>query len=94
MSFLVYDLVFLGIFILLLGIFLYRKRKGCKERRIIASIQDKMGVNLIHKVGKKYQKTLKVLSYVSVTIGYILMVGSSYMWLERLSGYMSFKAQL
>ena len=74
MSFLVYDLVFLGIFILLLGIFLYRKKKDVKRDGLLLLYRTKWGINLIHRVGKKYQKTLKVLSYVSITIGYILMV--------------------
>ena len=32
------------------------------------------GVKLIHRIGEKYQKTLKVLSYISIGLGYILMV--------------------
>jgi membrane-associated protease RseP (regulator of RpoE activity) len=78
MSFLVYDLVFLGIFILLLGIFLYRKRKGVKRDGLLLLYRTKWGINLIHRIGKKYQKTLKVLSYISVTVGYALMVGVLY----------------
>lgn len=79
MSFLVYDLVFLGIFILLLGIFLYRKRKSVKKEGLLLLYRTKWGINLIHRIGKKYQKTLKVLSYVSITIGYALMAGVLYM---------------
>jgi membrane-associated protease RseP (regulator of RpoE activity) len=78
MSFLVYDLVFLGIFILILGIFLYRKRKGVKREGLLLLYRTKWGINLIHRIGKKYQKTLKVLSYVSITIGYALMAGALY----------------
>ncbi len=78
MSFLVYDLIFLGIFILLLGTFLYRKRKGVKREGLLLLYRTKWGINLIHKTGEKYQKTLKVLSYISVTLGYILMAGALY----------------
>ncbi len=79
MSFLVYDLIFLGIFILVLGIFLYQKRKGVKREGLLLLYRTKWGINLIHRIGKKYQKTLKVLSYVSITIGYALMAGVLYM---------------
>lgn len=75
MSFLAYDLTLLGVFIIFLGIFLYRKRKTVKRDGILLLYRTSWGVKLIHRVGEKYQKTLKVLSYVSVTIGYGLMAG-------------------
>ncbi len=73
MSFLAYDLTLLGVFVVLLGIFLYRKRKDVKKDGILLLYRTSWGIKLIHRVGEKYQKTLKVLSYVSVTMGYALM---------------------
>ncbi len=78
MSFLVYDLTLLGIFVIFLGIFLYRRRKTVKREGLLLLYRTSWGVRLIHRVGEKYQKTLKVLSYVSVTIGYLLMAGAIY----------------
>lgn len=79
MSFLVYDLTFLGIFVVLLGIFLYRKRKNLKREGLLLLYKTSWGVKLIHRVGKKYNKTLKVLSYVSIGLGYVLMAGVLYL---------------
>lgn len=79
MSFLVYDLTFLGIFLLFLGIFLYIKRKNLKREGLLLLYKTNWGIKLIHHVGEKYQKTLKVLSYASVTLGYLLMAGVLYL---------------
>ncbi len=37
------------------------------------------GIKLINHIGKKYKKTLKVLSYVSIITGYLLMAGVFYL---------------
>ncbi|MDD5699699.1 MAG: site-2 protease family protein [Candidatus Nanoarchaeia archaeon] len=79
MSFLAYDLVLLGIFVISLGIFLIRKRKEVKKEGLLLLHKTKWGVNLIHKVGEKHQKALKVLGYVSITLGYMLMAGMIYL---------------
>jgi len=79
MSFLIYDLTLLGIFIILLGIFLFRKRHNLKREGLLLLYKTSWGIKLIHRVGEKYKKTLKVLSYVSVTIGYLLMTGALYL---------------
>ncbi len=42
--------------------------------------KTKWGVRLINSVGKKYKKTLKTLSYISISIGYILMLGILYLF--------------
>jgi len=78
MSFLVYDLSFLVIFILFVSLFLYRNKHNIKKEGLLILYKTKWGINLINRVGKNYQKTLKILSYVSIGIGYILMVGGVY----------------
>ena len=79
MSFLVYDLVLLGIFVLVLGIFLYRKRKEVKRDGLLLLHKTKWGVNLIHKLGNRHERGLKVLGYFSIALGYILMAGMIYL---------------
>jgi membrane-associated protease RseP (regulator of RpoE activity) len=79
MSFLVYDLVLLGIFLLALGIFLFIRRKHVKKEGLLLLYRTKWGINLIHRVGKRHQKLLNFLSYVSITLGYLLMAGVLYM---------------
>jgi len=91
MSFLVYDLVLLGIFVAVLGAFLYRKRKELKRDGLLLLHKTTWGVNLIHRTGEKYKRTLKFLSYISVSLGYLLMAGMIYLvgkivWIYVLHG--------
>lgn len=79
MSFLVYDLILLGIFAILLGIFLFRKRKELKREGLVLLHKTKWGINLIRRVGERHEKGLKVLGYISVTLGYLLMAGMIYL---------------
>lgn len=79
MSFLVYDLILLGVFAVLLGIFLFRKRKELKREGLLLLHKTKWGVNLIRKIGGKYRKTLKFLGYISITLGYMLMASMIYL---------------
>ncbi|MEK6945860.1 MAG: site-2 protease family protein [Nanoarchaeota archaeon] len=79
MSYIVYDLVLLGIFIIAVGSFLYRKRENLKKEGLLFLYRTEWGIKLINKVGNKYKKTLKVLSYVSVTLGYLLTIGILYL---------------
>ncbi len=73
------DITLLVLFIIFLSIFLYRKKKNLKKEGLLFLYKTKWGMRIIDKVGKKYKKTLKVLSYVSIFIGYILMVSVLYL---------------
>lgn len=79
MNFLVYDLALLGLFLTFLAIFLYRRRKTVKKEGLLLLYRTSWGIKLIHRIGEKYQKTLKVLSYISVSVGYLLMAGMLYL---------------
>ncbi len=78
-SFVKYDIILLAVFLVFLGIFLYRKRKEVKREGLLLLHKTKWGVNLIHRTGEKYKKTLKFLSYISIGLGYILMAGMVYL---------------
>ena len=77
-DFLIYDLVLLFLFVVLLFLFLYRGRKNLKKEGLLLLYKTSWGIKLIDKIGKKYKKTLQVLSYVSVGLGYLLMAGALY----------------
>ncbi|MBW6442459.1 M50 family metallopeptidase [Patescibacteria group bacterium] len=79
MSFLVYDLIFLGFFLTVSIIFLYKKKKNIKKDGLFYLYRANWGINLINRIGKKYQKTMKVLSYACITCGYMLMIGMFYL---------------
>jgi len=73
MNFIIFDLIFLVIFILLATIFLYKNKKNLAKDGPFLLYRTKWGIKLIEKVGTKYQKTLQFLSYISIIVGYILM---------------------
>jgi len=50
-----------------------------KKEGLLLLYKAGWGVRLIEKVGNKYQKTLQFLSYISVTLGYLLMAGVIYL---------------
>jgi membrane-associated protease RseP (regulator of RpoE activity) len=79
MKLIVYDLGLLVLFVLFVGIFLYRKRKNLQKQGLLFLYRTSWGIKLINKVGNKYKKTLKFLSYVSISVGYLLMIGILYM---------------
>lgn len=74
MNFMFLDIALLIIFISLTGFFLYNNRKKLKKEGMLFLYHTKWGTKLIEKTGKKYKKILKPASYVSVFIGYILMI--------------------
>lgn len=83
MSFLIYDLSFLVLFILFMAIFLSIKKKNLKREGIFMLLyRTSVGIKFIDYVGKKHKKTLKILSYLVVGMGYILMIISIYFLIQ------------
>ncbi len=79
MNFFLFDIFFLIFFVLFVSLFLYFNKKNVKKEGLLFLYRAKWGIKLIKKVGEKYQKTLKFLSYVSIGLGYILMAGGIYL---------------
>ncbi len=73
MNFIVYDIFLLIVFAIVVSGFLYKNRANLKKDGLLFLYKASWGIKLINYVGNKYTKTLKVLSYVSIAIGYILM---------------------
>ena len=73
MSFIVYDLILLGIFVSLTSIFLYKNKKNLQREGLLILYRTNWGIKLIEKVGKENPKTMKFLSYVVIMMGYLLM---------------------
>lgn len=80
MSFLAYDIGFLVLFAITVGILLYKNRKHVKKEGLMLIYRTNWGIKLIERIGKKYKKLLDVLSYISVTVGYLLMAGIIYLF--------------
>lgn len=75
MNFIVYDIALLVIFVVCTSIFLYLKRKNLKREGLLFLYKTKIGVKIINKIGNKYKKSLNILSYISIFLGFLLMVG-------------------
>ena len=82
MGFLIYDLTLLVIFAILVLLFLYKKRSEIKREGLLLLYRTEWGIKLINLIGKKYKKTLKVFSYISITSGYILMILATYLFVK------------
>jgi membrane-associated protease RseP (regulator of RpoE activity) len=80
MSFIIYDIMLLILFAIFASIFLYVKRKNLKREGLLFLYRTKWGIKLIDYIGKKCNKGLKILSYVSIGLGYILMLGMLYLF--------------
>lgn len=78
MSFYMYDIGFLVLFCLIVGIFLYKKRANLKREGIMYLYRTKVGIKFINYIGTKYKKTISVLSVLGVISGYILMSSMVY----------------
>jgi len=80
MSFIIYDIILLIIFAIFVSAFLYRRRENIKKEGFLLLYKTNWGVRLIERIGKKYEKLLNFLSYVSVIVGFILMGAMVYLF--------------
>lgn len=92
MNFTGYDIIFLIIFLILISVFLYINRKNLKRDGWLFLYRTKWGMKKIDHIGKKYKKTLKVLSYVSITCGYFLMGFMLYLFGKMVYLYVAYPA--
>jgi len=65
-SFLVYDLVLLFIFIVF---FLHTRKKNIQREGLLILYKTSWGIKLIDYLGKRHPKTLRVLSWISIVTG-------------------------
>jgi len=78
-NFIAIDLGLLVLFIVITSIFLYNKRKNLAQDGWLMLYRTKNGLKLINYFGKNYKKTLKFLSYISIGMSYVLMIGITYL---------------
>jgi len=82
MDFVFYDIIFLVFFAIFISIFLYTRKKNIKKEGLLLLYKTSWGIKLINRIGKKYKKTLKILSYVSIILGYFLMITMIYFFIK------------
>lgn len=91
MDFTIYDIILLVAFVIFVSIFLYLRRKNLKREGLLFLYKTSLGIKIINHVGKKYKKLLNVLGYLSIALGFLLMVGVLYffgkiMWIYIFQG--------
>lgn len=79
MSLIFYDLTFLVAFAIFVSIFLYSRKHNLKREGLLFLYKTTWGIKLINYLGEKNEKVFRVLSYISITIGYILMASMIYL---------------
>jgi membrane-associated protease RseP (regulator of RpoE activity) len=89
MSFIIYDLVLLAIFISLISLFLYKNKKNLKKDGLLILYRTSWGLKLIERTGKKNPRLMKFLSYVSIITGYLLMSFGVYFFIRVIWIYLS-----
>jgi membrane-associated protease RseP (regulator of RpoE activity) len=74
MSFVLYDLTFLSLFIILGAIFLYKRKQRLDRQGLLYLYRTKIGLKIIESTSKKYEKILRPLQYIILLSGYALMI--------------------
>lgn len=82
MSFLIYDISLSVLFVIFVSIFLYKRRKKLKREGLLFLYRTKRGIKLIDYIGNRCKRTLKVLSYISIVLGYFLMGAMFYLFIR------------
>ena len=78
MDFTTYDIILLVVFAIFVAIFLYRHRKNIKREGLLLLYKTRVGVRIIERIGNKYKKTLSVLGWISIVLGFLLMLAMLY----------------
>jgi len=88
-NFIIIDLSLLVLFGIFLSFFLYINKKSLGSEGGLILYRAQWGVKIINYIGGKYKRTLKFLSYVSITLGYILMASILYLIFQTVYLYLT-----
>jgi len=81
MNLIYFDLAFLVICCILVAIFLYKNKKRVKvESKIFLLYRSKFGIKFIDWFSKKFSRALHVISYFSITFGFLAMFAAFYLF--------------
>lgn len=83
MDFIYYDLAFLVICCIFVALFLYKNRKKVKvESKIFLLYRSKFGIKVIDWFSKKFSRALHIISYFSITFGFLAMFAAFYLFIK------------
>jgi membrane-associated protease RseP (regulator of RpoE activity) len=74
MNFFYIDLALLIFFCIFVTIFLYKNKKKVKREGLFFLYKTKHGLKFMDNFSKRFSKQLKVISYISITFGYVAMI--------------------
>ncbi len=77
--FIAVDLSLLILLLISLISFLIKNKKNLSREGTLYLYKTSWGIDLINKIGKKYKNILGFLSYISVIVGYLLMIAIVYL---------------
>jgi len=76
MSFLVYDVIFMALFVVLFLIFVIMRKHNLHRQGMLFLYKTKLGIKFIEWTSTKFAKILRPIEYLVVLCGYVLMVGA------------------
>ncbi len=83
MAFWTYDILFLIIFILGTIYFIRKNRKKVDREGLMYLYKTQLGVKIFDRIAIKFPKTLNILKYVIIIVGYLLMITMVYLlWIS------------
>lgn len=85
-----YDVIFLILFSLAVGIFLYVKRDNLKREGIMFLYRTSFGLKFMDKVGKRHKKFFNFLRYPIILTGFVLMISIIYLLIKTVQIYFVF----
>jgi membrane-associated protease RseP (regulator of RpoE activity) len=75
MSFFIYDMTFLVLFLVFVVYFLWKRRKNLeREMKIVFLYKTQVGVRIMDKISQKYRPFLNFLKWIIIVMGYVLMI--------------------
>ncbi len=74
MTFVLYDLVFLGLFVLFTVVFLYTHKRNLRREGLLYLYRTKLGIRFIDWTTLRYNSILKWMQYPIIISGYLLMI--------------------
>lgn len=85
--FIIIDISVLVLLLIFLVSFLIKHKKNLSKDGTLYLYKTSWGIKLINNIGNKYKKTLSFLSYLSIFIGYLLMIGILYLLISQTIQY-------
>jgi hypothetical protein len=89
MGLIIIDLILLVIFLAFASFFLWKNKKNLKAEGSLLLYRTKLGMKIINNLGNKHRKFIKKMGYVSIVVGWILMVAMIFLIIQTVYLYLT-----